>query len=82
MTNIDCEVFELEMGNRVLCDFCGKEFTDSDEKGGLLFQSKATGPCCNDRIRELARVHNEEFLIHQYCPDTMAFADWVRDHLR
>ena len=37
-------VITIDPGRTVLCDWCSKDFTDSPEIGGLLFQSKATGP--------------------------------------
>ena len=42
---IEIEVISVDMGRRVLCDSCAKDFTDSEESGGLQFQSKAIGPC-------------------------------------
>ncbi len=39
------EVIWLEMGDRVVCDYCNADFTDSDESGGIYgFGSKAICP--------------------------------------
>ena len=79
---IETEVISVDMGRRVLCDSCAKDFTDSEESGGLQFQSKAIGPCCAARYFENAKRYGEERFIRGICPDGMSFADWVRDELR
>lgn len=72
----------IKPGNVVLCDDCSKDFTDSDESGGLLFQSKAIGPCCARRWKDGAALYHETRFIRARCPDGKSFADWVREDLR
>lgn len=76
------EHITLDMGDRVLCDSCSRDFTDSKERGGLLFGTKAIGPCCALRWFESAKHHNETHLVRSICPDDMTFAQWVRERLR
>jgi len=71
-------VIHLDPGNTVLCDFCNKDYTTSDESGGILFGSKATCPDCTPRILEGAKKYGEEHYINATCPAEMSFADWVR----
>lgn len=66
----------------VLCDFCGDDWSERTESGGILFQSKATCPQCTPRLLESARKYNEEHFIRGKCPSDMSFADWVRKKLR
>lgn len=75
-------VVTLEPGHNVVCDDCNKDFTDSDEQGGLQFQSKAIGPCCSKRWEDGAVKHDEIRFIRGYCPAGKSFADWVREDLR
>lgn len=72
------EVIEIEMGQRVLCDFCGDDWSDSRQSGGLLFQSKATCPTCEPKIRKSAVEYGEEQFIRAVCPPDLSFAEWVR----
>lgn len=76
------EVITIDVGNIVVCDMCSKDFTDSYESGGILFQSKAVGPCCADKIEKSAIKYNETKHIHARCPDGLGFADWVRNAIR
>ncbi len=71
-----------DLGNKVYCDFCGVDWTDKKECGGMLFQSKAACPDCTPRIKKSAIKYNEERFIRKQCPEDMAFSDWVRNELR
>lgn len=63
--------------NDVFCDFCGEDFTNRDDKGGLLFQSKATCPCCAKKIEADAARYGETQFIRDRCPQDMEFRNWV-----
>lgn len=70
---------EIDFGTRVICDFCGEEWTGRPESGGLLFGSKAVCPTCAPALeRDIARYHEEHF-VKGRCPDGMPFAAWVLD---
>ncbi len=71
------ELVSETFSNRVECDFCGEDFTNRDDKGGLLFQSKAVCPLCARRVEKDAKKYGEEYLIRDRCPENMAFRDWV-----
>jgi len=76
------DVIRIEPGRQVICDSCSKDWTDLDGKGGVLFQSKAICPDCQDSwIESAARYNEEQFLIAR-CPNWKSFADWVREDLR
>lgn len=68
--------------NEVFCDFCSEDFTNRDDKGGLLFGSYATCPICAPRIERDAKRDGEERFIKARCPADMAFRDWVIVELR
>jgi hypothetical protein len=40
------ECWQVDIGNTVVCDFCGKDYTHSREKGGLIMGSYAVCPRC------------------------------------
>jgi len=65
-----------DIGEQVWCDMCCKEFTDSTEKGGLLFGSKACCPDCAPNIQVKAVQYGETDYIKGYCPEGMTFKDW------
>lgn len=69
---------EIPVGDRVECDFCGGIWTDRTESGGLLFGTKAVCPDCAAETEKSARRNGEQGFIRARCPNTMAFADWVR----
>lgn len=76
------EYIHIEPGNNVLCDFCGDDYTDSDEQGGIMFGSKATCPKCTREMMPNIRKYDEQGYIKAECPAGKSFADWVREDLR
>lgn len=70
----------INPGNRILCDLCNKDWTDSKQTGGFLFESKAVCPDCEPKLLEMIMENEEGHLAK--CPKNMAFADWVRNYLR
>lgn len=71
-----------DMGRTVLCDFCNEDYTDSPDKGGILFRSYAICPKCATKTINETRGGAESKFIKAHCPPGMSFADWVRDVLR
>lgn len=71
-------IIVVDSGGIVLCDFCNDDFTNSDEIGGFLLQSKAVCPHCSEKIMNHIKKHNEDSFIKGFCPDFMSFADWIR----
>lgn len=72
----------IEQTDLVLCDFCGTDYTDSDEQGGLLFGSYATCPKCVPKVLRDSARYGERGRIRASCPEGKSFADWVREDLR
>ena len=76
-------IYHMDVGDNVICDVCGKNWTRSDESGGFLFGSYGYCPDCEkggalDRIKG----YNEEHLIKGFCPPDMSHADWIRNVVR
>jgi len=67
----------IELGNTVFCDWCGKDYTNSDEEGGILFVSKACCPQCVSKVRASAKKYHEERFIKEECPEGMKFREWI-----
>ena len=40
------EIWQCNIGDTVICDYCGRDYTESDEKGGLIVGSYAVCPQC------------------------------------
>lgn len=72
----------IDVGDSVFCDDCSEDFTESDQSGGLLFQSKAICPDCAPMWEDLAKKYGEERFIRALCPESKSFANWVREDLR
>lgn len=74
------EVQTFEIGDTVICDWCGKDYTnppESEKCGGLMFGSKACCPECVPRVIKGAKEYNEESYITEYCPEGMPFKEWI-----
>ena len=74
------ETFDL--GDAVLCDMCDEDYSNSTDKGGLTFGSKAVCPKCVPRVEASAKKYGEEWNIKNRCPADKSFAEWVREDLR
>ena len=68
------QVFDL--GNVVLCDICGEDYTDSAMCGGILFGSNACCPECAVSIEKDAVEFGETGYIKGRCPKNVKFSDW------
>lgn len=76
------EAHTIDVGDKVYCDDCSGDFTNSHSRGGLLFQSKAICPACAPKWDANAKKYGEESFIRARCPEGKAFAQWVREDLR
>lgn len=73
----DFETIVVDMGDTVLCDFCNKDWTNKEETGGFLLQSKAVCPDCEERIMNNIKKFKEESFIRGKCPEDMSFYNWI-----
>jgi hypothetical protein len=73
---------EINIGNSVACDWCNKDFTDSNKSGGFMFSGYATCPDCAEEKERTIKEYGEEQYITARCPKDKSFADWIRDDIR
>lgn len=71
-----------ELGDSVICDLCGTDFTGSDEKGGFLFGSKAVCPRCAINFEKTVIKYGETHYITQRAAPNQTFVDFVINDLR
>lgn len=72
----------IDPGNLVFCDYCGDDWTERTESGGILFGSKAVCPTCTPKTLASIKGYGEEWNIRSRCPDGKSYSDWVRQDLR
>lgn len=75
-------VITIHPGRAVICDSCSRDYTNSDESGGMYFGGKAICTRCDPEWRKSATNHDELHLVEAVCPADKSFADWVREDLR
>lgn len=68
---------QFDVGDTVICDWCGADWTGRPESGGVLFQSHAVCPDCEKKIEPDIRGNKESRQIRGRCPVNMSFAEWV-----
>jgi len=78
----EMQVFSVDVGDNVICDICGENYTDLPDSGGIVFGYRACCPICAPEMEERAKFYHEEEHLGASCPEGMSFADWVRDMLR
>lgn len=77
MEEIGFKVITIDPGKTVLCDLCNKDYTHSEEKGGLLFLSNAVCPDCVDNFMKQIKLHKEEEFIKASAQEGETFRDFV-----
>jgi hypothetical protein len=69
---------KIDVGNTVICDICGKDWTNRTETGGWLFASSAYCPdCATPEKYQAIKGYHEEKYITALCPERLSFKDWV-----
>lgn len=67
----------IDIGNSVVCDLCGADYTNSDKQGGILFGSSAVCPACTPDVLKSTKKYHEKEHLKGECPKDMSFKDWV-----
>lgn len=67
----------IDIGDTVLCDGCNDDYTDSDESGGILFNSSAYCPKCAPDIISSAKKYGEDKYIKDECGNNESFKEFV-----
>ena len=71
-------VINIKPGEIVLCDFCGKDYTnDNTSLGGILFTGHAVCPDCLPEFEEGIRKYREEKYIQARAGENQTFKDFV-----
>lgn len=68
---------KIDMGDRVICDHCNEEYTNSDLSGGFLFDGKGICPKCAPDYLKSVESFNELEHIRAYCPSGLSFAQFI-----
>jgi len=73
----DFKVIAIGNADRVICDQCGKDWTDSKTSGGFLFVSNAICPDCAENYMKGIKEYNEEHFIRSKCPGNVSFYSYI-----
>ena len=74
------EVNIFDVGDVVICDLCGKDYTNSNACGGIIFGSKAVCPECLPEFMKGIKKYNEQHYIKATCPENVTFKDFILKH--
>ena len=68
----------IDIGESVICDVCGEDYSNSNESGGWLFVSNAYCPkCATPEALKKIQGYGEEKYLKAFCPSHLSFKDWV-----
>lgn len=67
----------IDIGDAVLCDLCNADYTESDQKGGLVLNESAVCPICQPDIEASVKKYGEEGHINARCPAEMSFKQFI-----
>lgn len=82
LASLGAHVIELDVGDRVICDWCAEDYSQRNDTGGIVFGSKACCPECAPGIERDAKADGKTKYIRARCPAGKSFAAWVREDLR
>jgi hypothetical protein len=74
------KIIVIDLGNKVLCDFCNKDWTNKDKSGGFIFGSKAVCPDCEKRILKNINKYDEQRFINGICKKKQSFYKFVLEY--
>jgi hypothetical protein len=70
------KVWEMDIGDTVICDRCNEDFTGSEVAGGCTFGSRGYCPeCAPAMIASAIKYGETEYLT--ICPPTMSFWKFI-----
>lgn len=69
----------IDIGNSVICDSCGEDYTNSEAQGGILFNRKAICPKCTPDWEEGAAKYGESKYITSRARPDQSFRSFVLD---
>lgn len=69
-------VERYDIGNAVICDLCGTDYTNSLAVGGFLFCSTGVCPACVPRFEAKIIKHNEQRYIKARAQQFETFKDF------
>ena len=70
---------QVDPGDTVICDACGRDVTDDPASGGFIFDRRAYCPyCAQEALERIEKYGEEEFITHIAPEAGVSFADWVR----
>jgi hypothetical protein len=77
------EVWQIDIGDTVICDFCNDDYTESDKKGGIIVGGYAICPKCEkhhmladaDYISRDGETFND-FVIRTRKHSTIGMCSW------
>jgi len=67
----------IDIGNKVVCDICDCDYTECDDEGGFMFESKAVCPNCSAMFMEGVTKYHEEQYIRSVANPGESFRDFV-----
>lgn len=67
----------IDIGDNVCCDLCSANYTNSEEKGGFLFQSKGVCPKCAPKFKASIIEYGEEEFVRAIAEDGETFKAFI-----
>jgi hypothetical protein len=67
----------IDIGNTVLCDLCNADYTDSEEKGGLVVDASAVCPECQPGMEKSIKKYGEDSHVDARCPEGVEFRAFI-----
>jgi hypothetical protein len=71
-------IYSAKLGDSVVCDLCGDDYTERTDPGGFIFGSKAVCPTCEPQVMADVAQYGEQKYIRATCPPDTSFADFIR----
>jgi hypothetical protein len=77
------EFWSIDIGDTVVCDFCNRDYTESNDKGGLIVGGYAVCPRCEriDMLKDVDYVSMsgesfKDFVVRTRVHSTIGVCSW------
>jgi hypothetical protein len=71
------KIFEIDIGDSVVCDFCNADYTNSDKEGGFVIDGYGVCPdCAPDHLKTVKECNEENHISHR-CPAGVSFKRFI-----
>jgi len=64
----------------VICNICGKDYSESADSGGFRIKDRAICPLCAPAMFNELEFFDQENIVTEFCPKDKSFSQFITEH--